>query len=515
MAAKPLEALFAAFRRQSVAPTKSIGAPGVATYGGFVQTNEKNPDISSHDARYRTYSDILSNTSIVAAGVRYFLNLTAKAEWTFTPSEADKDGKYAELAEEILRADPETSWHRVVRRAAMYRFYGFSIQEWTAMRRKDGVITLMDIAPRAQSTIERWDLDTSGRVLGAIQVSPQTQQSIYLPRKKILYLVDDSLNDSPEGLGLFRHLVEPAARLRRYEQLEGFGFETDLRGIPMGRAPFEELNAKVKSGELSAAEKDTMLNGITSFMRGHIKSPKLGLLLDSIAYETKDEAGRPSSIPKYSMELLKGSASSFTENANAIERLNRELARVLGVEQLLLGSSSSGSFALSRDKTSSFFLLVDGGLKEIKEAVEKDLLEQVWKLNGWDAELMPEVDTEEVRFTEAEQVAAALRDMASAGAVLDERDPVVDEVRALLGVSPRPVEILEEIEEDAQISRELKEEALANGQLLPDGQISPEVSNGESNDEELPDDEDEKSSDQDIEEQDDEDEDEKNKGSKK
>ena len=119
----------------------------------------------------------------------------------------------------------------------MYRFYGFSIQEWTARRRDDGFLTFADIAPRSQRTIERWDVDEAGQVLGALQRSPQTQEEIYLPREKLLYIVDDTLNDSPEGLGLFRHLVAPSRRLKRYEQLEGFGFETDLRGIPIGRSP--------------------------------------------------------------------------------------------------------------------------------------------------------------------------------------------------------------------------------------------------------------------------------------
>ena len=209
---------------------------------------EKDPELASRSERYRRYSDILANVSIVAAGTRFFLNLVAKASWSFAASEEDASGEFAERAEAMLTDDPLTPWHRIVRRSAMYRFYGFSIQEWTARRRDDGFLTFADIAPRAQRTIERWDVEDTGRVLGALQRSPQTQEEIYLPREKLLYIVDDTFNDSPEGLGLFRHLAAPARRLKRYEQLEGFGFETDLRGIPSWPSPAHLTGGNGRAG---------------------------------------------------------------------------------------------------------------------------------------------------------------------------------------------------------------------------------------------------------------------------
>ena len=421
--------------RREAAPTKTLGTHGVAIYGGYVADGEKSKALSSHDARYRTYSEILADTSIVSAGVRYYLNLAAKANWTFSPSEADANGEFAALAEAMLTKDPLTPWHRIVRRLSMYRLYGFSILEWTAKRRDDGLLTFADVEPRAQRTIERWDVDKTGKVLGALQRSPQTQEEIYLPREKIVYIVDDSLHDSPEGLGLFRHLVEPANRLKRYEQLEGFGFETDLRGIPVGKGPFSDLADLVKRGDITGEQRHAIEQPMQEFITKHIKTPNIGLLLDSATYESSDDAARPSNVPKWDIDLMRGSATSFKENAAAIERLNRELARVLGVDQLLLGSDSTGSYALAKDKTSNFRLLVDGALQEIRETVEKDLLETLWRLNGWLPEMLPEVSIESVRTQDVEQIAAAFRDMAMAGAPLLPNDPAIPEIRALLGLS--------------------------------------------------------------------------------
>lgn len=435
---------------RTAGPTQTVGVPGTAIYGGYVQTGEKNRNLASREERHKTYSEILANTSVVAAGTRYFLSLVAKARWSFKPSEADKDGKFAELTEQVLRHDMRTPWHRVVRRAAMYRFYGFSVQEWTARRHEDGHLTFLDVAPRAQQTIDRWDVAPDGEVRGMVQVSPQTFEDIYLPRNKCVYLVDDTLSDSPEGLGLFRHLVSPAQRLARYEQLEGFGFETDLRGVPIGRAPFTALAEKVKAGEITDADRRSIEKPIRDFIKNHVKSAKLGMLMDSITYESKDEAGRASSAPQWSVDLLKGSATSFEENANAIERINREMARVLGVEQLLLGEGA-GSYALSRDKTSSFYLLVDGALTEVREAVADDLVDRIWRLNGWPEEMKPEMGTEAIRHTDVAEVAAVLRDMATAGAILSPDDPVVNEIRDMMGMPVAPEETTLDDDDDAAL----------------------------------------------------------------
>lgn len=427
--------------RRRVRPTETVGAPGTAIIGGYVVENEKTAALTDAE-RFKTFSQILANTSVVAAGVRYFLSLASKSRWTFEPAEGDTDGRYAELAEEILTEDPSTSWPRIVKRACMYRFYGFSVQEWTAKRRGDGVLTFADVAPRAQTTIERWDVEDDGSVRGIIQRNPQNGREIYLPRSKVVYIVDDVLNDSPTGLGLFRHLVEPARRLERYELLERWGFETDLRGTPIGRAPYSEIRQKVADGSMSKEEAAAAVAAVEQFVRKHVKNPSLGLLLDSMTYESQDDAATPSSVPKFDMELLQGGSTTLTEVAAAIVRLNKELARILGVEGIILGDGQAGSHALSRDKSNQLSLTVDGTLQEVADSLKNDLLETAWALNGWPREMMPEPKVEAVAYRDVEQITGALRDMAAAGASLHPADPVVGEIRSMMGISPPDQELI-------------------------------------------------------------------------
>ena len=440
-----LDNILARVRKPNVSPTKTIGVSGSAVYGGELQTNELNQDLVG-TKRYQTYSDILSNVSVVAAGTRYFLNLLSKADWTVQPAtgegvnEAEAE-KLALLVEDIMH-DMTTPWFRVVRRAAMYRFYGFSVQEWTAKRRPDGILGIMDIEPRPQHTIDRWDVDITGTVHGMIQDSPQTGREIYLPRGKVVYVVDDTLSDSPEGMGIFRHLAEPARRLQELQKFEAYGYEMDLRGVPILRAPIAAIRAAVEAGDMDAAEAKKAIADLNTYLQNHSRRPDSGLLLDSAVYMTTDERQSPSQVKQWDLETVQGSSSeSAVAVGTAIERLNRELARMLGVEHLLLGGDGAGSLALSRDKTNNFGLLVDSSLMELKVSMENDVLGPLWRINGWDPDLMPSFRTEQIQYRDIEQITAALKDIAIAGLTPD--DPAINEVRRLLGLSDAP-----EVDED-------------------------------------------------------------------
>ena len=462
---KFLDRLFAPFRgRVSAEQTEGVG--GTAVFGGYVSEREQNPNLVGL-GRYKTYGDMLSNVSIVSAGTRYFLNLVAKSSWKVEPAKDNLQMQPAnpelegsqprrtatstpdaiELAEVIaaMMDDMETTWARVVRRAAMYRFYGFSVQEWTAkpvteerLVLQPGMIGMLDIEPRPQVTIERWDLDRTGKVHGVVQRSPQNSAEIYLPREKLIYMCDDALSDSPEGLGLFRHLVESSQRLQRFQLLEAYGYETDLRGIPVGRAPMAALAELEQQGKIASASDATTT--LRNFIVNHIKNPKLGLLLDSATYRNLDEAASPSNVKQWDLELLKGdNANSSEAVALAIERLNVEMARIMGVEGLLLGAGTNGSQALSRDKSHNFALIVDSTLDELAETMQKDFVEVIFDLNGWDKRKMPTVKTEATRYRDVEQITGALDDMSRAGAMLSPDDPAILEVRDLLGLShPSP-----------------------------------------------------------------------------
>src|SRR5262249_42781981 len=162
-----------------------------------------------------------------------------------------------------------------------------------------------------------------------------------LPRGKIMYLVDDTLTDSPEGMGLLRHCVEPANRLENYQKQEGFGLLRDLHGIPIGRAPMDELAGAVKAGTITQAQMNQGIHTLKQFCAMEEKVQDTAIVLNSQPYiDLTDSGNTVSSVMKWDVQLLNGGAPGLPAANTAIVRLTTEIARVLGVEHLLLGADS-------------------------------------------------------------------------------------------------------------------------------------------------------------------------------
>lgn len=448
-----LGGFFSGVTRRRVKPSETVGGPGFSIFGGIVDENEREASLRG-DERYKTFSDILVNSSITGASVRYFLNLISRAGWNLEPADDGQAAKdQADFMESVLHG-MNTPYFRIVRRTAGYRMHGFSVQEWTAKKREeDSLIGLLDIEPRPQATIEGWDVDEHGNVIGMIQRTPQSLKSIYLPREKTVYAVDDSLSDSPIGLGIYRHLAEPWNRLKLYQLLESYAFEGNLRGVPILRAPLAELRNLVKKGKVTQKEFDDLTKSMRNFSKNHAKKPRTGLFLDSQTYRDTGESETPSSVKKWGLELVQGSGEGLADIANAIQRVNFEMAMLWGTEGLLIGGQKTGTQALSRDKSHNFALIIDSTLKEIAAQYQKDIIETVATLNGMDHRMNPELVPEAVQFRDVEQIFGAIRDLyTGTGLSIMPGDPIENALRDLLQMPDAP-DRGAELELDAMLRR--------------------------------------------------------------
>lgn len=414
------------------------GVSGTAIYSGYPVQREKSSRWIGQQ-KYITSTDLVLNTSIVAASVHHFLNLVAHPEWTVRP--ADDQSKEAQDVADLVESsmhEMQTPWTRVVRRSAMYRFHGFGVQEWWAKKRADGTITFGDIEPRPQFTIERWEVDESGQVTGCYQRSPQTSQVIGLPRSKLIYMVDDTLTDSPEGIGIFRHLGEPYERLKGFQELEVRAYERDLRGTPIGRAPLTLINRAITDGTLTKEEGAAIVQHLTSFVQTEIKKSDTGVILDSMVFESQAADGlKVSGTPQWGLDLLTGPGIGLAELSSVIDRLQREMARIIGTEMLMMGDAG-GNRALAVDKSRHLYLICNSVLSNIAATYETDYILPLMDLNGIDVELKPSFEVEDVTFKDVAEVANALATMARAGAVLSPDDPAIGDVRDLLGIQRPP-----------------------------------------------------------------------------
>lgn len=442
---KALSSLFGTSR--TTAPvTVPNGGDGVQAYGGYLPSNENHGALIG-PRKWLTYANA-HHTAIIATGLRYRCNLLAGAEWH---AEANpRGGMDAErgveiVTEGLLNAQMGRPWKLRVRKASMFQVNGFSLHEWTVKRREDDMIVFADLAHRPPHTITRWDKPSEQESWRGVAQLTQAGNEFVIPRERLWYCWDDTLTDLPDGVGLMRHVVELVRRLGVLEGLEGVAYETDVRGMPIGRAPIEQLKNEAITELGKGADADKIRAFIarrTANLRDQlehvVKSPdKLQwLMLDSATYHNRDDTSI-TAIQKWAFDLLKGDGRGLVELDKVIGRLQLEIARVFGIEFVMMGAGSSGSRAMHADKTSMLAASLDAALSEIAASATRDLVRPLIALNGLDPDTCaPTLVAQPLDRNDVTQVAQMLLYLSQAGLAPD--DPAINVVRGWAGLPDAP-----------------------------------------------------------------------------
>jgi hypothetical protein len=434
------------FNRKKTPVTQAAGTNGVTALGGKVVSWEQSAALQGRNL-YLTLSNLIANTAIVGTGVRYYQNLIGGTSWSVEPKEGSgaEGQKAADLVKEgLFEANMPDPWSTAVKKQALFRMYGFAAHEWVMRRRpKDGKFVYGSIEHRPQATIEYWDVpERGGPVQGIVQLPIMWGDFYYIPRGRLWYTVDNGLTDDPGGVGMLRHVVEHARRLGRYEQLEGWGYETDMRGVPVGRIPYRELEIHAKAHGKDAAWIKAQVLPLETLVANHVKTPWQGITMDSSSYVGQGGTNggtTVSPVPQWALELLKGDGAGLAEINVVIERINLEIARTLGMEFIMLGGDGTGSLALSKDKTSMFASVLEATLHELAWGTVHDLVYPLLKMNGMDPEAVcPQVMPDPIATERIETTVDALAKLAQAGAVLMPDDPAIDQIRRRLHLAEQP-----------------------------------------------------------------------------
>ena len=317
--------------------TKPAGSDAVAVYGGFIFSGEKRRDLSGQD-KWITYDDMTLNVAIVAAAMNVWTQLGGSAKWTAEPNPKggkDADRAVAIVTEGMLEAQMSKPWRQVVRRQIVKKFRGFAMHEAIIRRRPDGMIALADLQHRPQWSIFRWDKpDEQTPWLGVEQMT-RSGRRYYIPRERLLYSVEDTLSDSPDGIGALRQLAETVRVLQLYQKWEGIGFQTDLRGMPLAKAPLNKLKADAIAAGCGTVDAQiayikAQTQFLVDFLDGHSKSPDQGVMLSSEPYRSLDAAATPSGTMEWAFELVKG--AKFFAGGDVMGRLaERAVQNPLGI----------------------------------------------------------------------------------------------------------------------------------------------------------------------------------------
>ena len=391
-------------------PLGELGFSGLQAWAGLV-SEDYNSKLSG-DLYLDVCDKMLRSDSQVAA-VEAIINLPIRAASMSVEPAGDgaTDQEAAELVERNLFSGMTSSWDDFVREAFISTMIGYTIHE-KVFEERDGYVMLRKLPPRHPRTVEKWLFDESGGLAGIRQQGTDTggdSRALDIPIERLIVFTWNRYWGNPEGLGLCRRMYKHWFQKDFFYKVLAIGLERFWMGIPKGRLPMGYTDQ----------DKTDFLNMIKRARGGETA----GFVLP----------------PEWDVEMLEGMARSGSDIIMAaIEHHDVLMARAALAHMMNLGTTKSGSRALSEDQSDTFMLAENAAATWFSEHINRYVIPYLCAYNWPGLEEFPKLviaDVESVMNRGA--IADALMKLTQGNLVTPD-DDVEQRVRELYGLPDLP-----------------------------------------------------------------------------
>ena len=420
---------------------KILGVAGTSTRNGTLKADDLQPELRGKRA-IRKYREMRDNDATIGAALYAVEQMLRDVPIKVTPSDdSDEAKKEAEFVESVLE-DMDHSLDDHISEALSFLTFGFAAFEVVYKRRigpyekspkkrskfTDGRIGIRKIAPRAQWTINRFEVDNqSGDIYGFHQDVSSGFGTNYIPMRKGILYRTTTINGDPSGRSILRNAYSSYERLNAIQQYEAIGIERELAGIPHAEVPAEYLSADATEAQ------QAVLNQLKEILRD-LKFNEQGFLITpSDTYPGKD--GEPTNQKLVSVKLISAEGTRNIDIDPVIKRYQHDIARSVLAEFIMLGGGSNGSYALSKSKSDIFLRALESYINTIVDVLNKQLIEPLWRLNGLSFDLMPKITAGDVAKHDLKEMGAYLRNLNGANVTIADD---IDIVNALMEIAELP-----------------------------------------------------------------------------
>lgn len=421
-----------------------IGYSGLSIFDGV--TNEEIKRELNFPYNIKTYREMSYHTSVNAC-LQLYENLISKVTWRVVPPKnaTEEEKKQAEFVEECLH-DMDVPFRQVIKDALSSNIYGFAVLEKVYRRRNtnsgsmysDNKIALKKIALRSQETIEKFIFDDSGNeILGVKQNLTNVQNGklygnrskqeleVVLPRSKVMLVTTGRNRNDPYGKSPLRDVYLAWRYLTVIQEIEAAGVARDLQGMPVLKIP-----AQYMSDDASPDQK-AIYENFKNIIRNIQNNSQSGVILPS---QTDPETRQA----LFDLTLLstEGGKKNF-DTGKVKEYYQNMIYTGMSADILIMGQGGVGSFALGQIKNSLTGSAVESMLDNIVDVFNRDVVRQLYELNGWDISRAAKLDYEDLNTIDLETTSKAFQRFASTGLFELDRD-ILNKVRTLVGVDKLP-----------------------------------------------------------------------------
>ncbi len=390
------------------APPMAYGETG---YTGLVTIGGRVWDECQHELRwpqaYHTFKKMAMDGA-VSPSLEYVEGKVAEATWKVSiPKGVSKEQEIVlkdqqKYLTEVMN-DMRHSWTTMIKNAATYRRYGFSVLEMVLRFRNykygskydDGLVGVEALSPRSQGTIAYWYWKNKGREIDGFDqrvvvptdniiqtngweilrtVATEEFNVRYIPMKKCLHFRHNPENDSPTGTSPLVAAWQAWKMKQAYEEAECIGTAQDNNAFKILYLPPEYLAEDADEDRKASYQmyQRMMERAHQAKLSGWI----LPMLTDNDGNKMFD----------FDIKSISGN-KSYDTNA-IIARYVREIQVSLFADVLAMGGDG-GSYSLSESKMTIIDMAIRATLNEIKDQLNHKLVKTLFEQNGWSLEHTP------------------------------------------------------------------------------------------------------------------------------
>lgn len=439
-----------------------LGESGLVRQSGYVY-EEFLPQLQGVK-KIKVYTEMSSNDPIVASVLFAIDMFLRKVDWHVQPaSEDDKGAEDAQFLEEC-RDDMSGTWADFISEVNSMLEQGWSYFEILYKRRTDEVkpdgnlvskyndkkIGWRKFDPRSQDSLDRWQFDDEGGVIGLWQRPAPDYTLRYIPIGKSMLFRTTSRKNNPEGKSVLRSAYRPWYFKKRIEEIEGIGVERDLAGLPMAEVPVKMLQTDASPNDKA------MLRSIRELVKNVRRDRQEGIIWP----QQYDERGNK----LYQFSLLSAGGTRQFDTNGIITRYEQRMAMTVLADFILTGHDSTGSFALATSKSGMFQSALGAWLDIIQDVLNNYAVPRLFRLNGVDGPY-PKLIHDPVQQMSLNDLATMIAALAGAGAQLFPDTELENFIRKMMNLPLR-----EDKGDNSDQEQELRNKTLAAQIAMQDAQ---------------------------------------------
>lgn len=238
--------------------------------------------------------------------------------------------------------------------------YGFYLGEkvWQV---KNGIVTLVDIAPRSQLTIEAIN-DDDGMVLQ----NTDSKGQLTIPYAKCLHITFSTECRNPFGSSILRHLYKPYYYKVSIEAAEALGIERDLGGLPIMTAPEGfDFNSAIEGSPTYSEEIAQTLDWAIS-------------LVSQVRRDQQQGVVKPFG---WDFTILRGEQRAAVPTSDIIARYNTEMTTGILANFISLGAFATTNNANTEIHVANFLAACESYVNIIAASIDKQIINPICRYN--------------------------------------------------------------------------------------------------------------------------------------